>query len=77
MTSSGRSGRPQLFTVKVWAEETQVRGREYRGEVTHAITGARCAFRDWDTLHAFLIDAVDQTRNTVSGPTGGSSGGEQ
>ena len=43
------TGRPHLFSVRVWHEET-----ELRGSVRDAATGAYRSFRAWPDLVEFI-----------------------
>jgi hypothetical protein len=75
--------RSQLFTVRLWAEETAPARGEYRGEVTHLTSGARRPFRDWTALETFFVETLaaagmgsvrwdpsDQERQEQAGPGG-------
>jgi hypothetical protein len=62
----GRS-RSHLFTVRVWAEEPSPGAREYRGEVTHLLSGARRPFRAWTDLEEFLVGTLEADAGRTSG----------
>jgi len=54
MAQHGHGGRSHLFTLRVWPEDRDDGGVEWRGKVQHVISGEQQYFRDWSTLIAFL-----------------------
>jgi hypothetical protein len=55
MRKNERPYHPHLFTLRLWQEELDVGQTEWRGQVQSINDGARCAFRDWPELVAFLV----------------------
>ena len=43
-----------LFTVRLWTEELAAGQFEWRGKVTHVLSGETRYFREWPALLAFL-----------------------
>jgi hypothetical protein len=57
--------RSQLFTVRLWAEEVSAGHAEWRGQVTHVLSGKARYFREWPTLIAFLEQVAREDRGDV------------
>ena len=55
MKANSRSGPSQLFTIRIWREELGHGRFEIRGQVKHIRSGEIVYFREWSSLHAFLI----------------------
>jgi hypothetical protein len=54
-----------LFTVRLWAEEVREGRTEWRGQVTHVLSGKARYFREWPTLIAFLEQVAREDRGDV------------
>ena len=54
MTTSRDGANSELFTVRVWSEESEDGEIEWRGKVQHVVSGNQQYFRDWAALVAFL-----------------------
>lgn len=54
------SGRSQIFTVRVWPEDT-ANGVEHRG-IVRAVDGAFHGFREWSELIRFLTEQLEGAR---------------
>jgi hypothetical protein len=50
--------RTHLFVMRIWHDELSGGRCEWRGRVEHTISGKGQYFRDWDTLTAFLLEAL-------------------
>lgn len=48
----------QLFTVRIWAEDSGGMQVEWRGEVKHIPSGRSRYFREWNSLLAFMTQAL-------------------
>jgi hypothetical protein len=51
-----RSGRSQLFTVRLWP--AAARGQAWFGRVEHVLTGRTRFFREWKVLLEFLEEVM-------------------
>jgi hypothetical protein len=51
----------QLFTVRLWAEDTGD-GTEYRGQVRHVLSGSTRHFRRWEELGAHMASVLEEAR---------------
>jgi len=51
---SAKSTRTHLFVLRLWREATQPPQTDWRGSVTHAVTGETRYFRDVAGLYAAL-----------------------
>ena len=49
----------QLFTLRVWWEETEAQGREVRMQVRHVLTGETRYFRSEAALLAYVSSKLD------------------
>lgn len=54
MTSHTLETHSQLFTVRLWREELGAGETEWRGQVTHVLSGEAHYFRCWDQLGRHL-----------------------
>ena len=67
--------RSQLFTLRVWTEETAEGRTEWRGKLERVMNGETLYFRDWEDLLAFLNTTL--ALPTTVGNQAGQSKGEQ
>ena len=49
-----------LFTVRLWSEDLGDDQVEWRGQVTHVLSGEAHYFRKWQELDAHLLAMVEQ-----------------
>jgi hypothetical protein len=49
----------QLFTVRLWVEEGESHGSEWRGKVQRIPGGEMLYFRDWEAMKAFLLASLE------------------
>lgn len=49
-----------LFTVRLWSEDLDDDQVEWRGQVTHVLSGETHYFREWQELDAHLVAMVGQ-----------------
>lgn len=49
-----------LFTVRLWCEDLGDGQIEWRGQVTHVLSGEAHYFREWAELEAHLLAMVRQ-----------------
>lgn len=54
-TSEPALSHSQLFTVRVWQEDTGEGRSEWRGQVRHVLSGETRYFRDWQSLASFIV----------------------
>lgn len=66
-----RASTSELFTIRLWAEELDEEGREYRGQVKHVVTGVTRNFREWADLEAFLMGTFDDNEEGTDGKADG------
>lgn len=64
MEENHKTGRSQLFTLRIWREEVGHGRFEIRGQVKHVSSGETTYFREWSSLHAFLNQQL-QIESTV------------
>ncbi len=53
-----RQTESHLFTVRLWAEQLAAGQFEWRGKVTHVLSGETRYFREWPALLGFLAAAL-------------------
>lgn len=70
MTGSGGSPPSELFTVRLWRQEVGAGQIEWRGRVTHVLSGEMRHFREWSALMEFL-SATQTSAKTTWSETGG------
>jgi hypothetical protein len=51
--------RSQLFTLRVWSEETSEGHTEWRGRIQHVVGGETRYFHDWEAMMAFLVETLE------------------
>ena len=51
---SPRNKRSELFSLRLWSEETAEGQTEWRGKVERVVSGETLYFRDWDAMLDFL-----------------------
>ncbi|HET9494126.1 MAG TPA: hypothetical protein VFR15_07850 [Chloroflexia bacterium] len=70
MTVPPRSGgnRSQLFTLRVWAEESAEGRTEWRGKLQRVVDGETTYFRDWDSMLALLRQMLESPGAQYPGP---------
>ena len=49
----------QLFTLRVWPEETSAGHIEWRGKIQHVVDGETLYFHDWEAMMSFLVKTLD------------------
>jgi len=75
MPSQRLSAASHLFTVRLWREDLGDDQVEWRGQVTHVLSGEACWFREWTELEAHLATAVlqreqaDEVQTTAANTT--------
>lgn len=60
MPARSREAHSSLYTVRVWSEEVENGGIEWRGKVQSIPDGETLFFRDWDAMTAFIRDSSDR-----------------
>lgn len=62
----------QLFTVRLWREDLGAGETEWRGQVTHVLSGEAYYFRCWDQLDLYLevMAGRDKPQMPEPGQTG-------
>ena len=58
MSLRSQGARSQLFTLRVWLEETGEGRTEWRGKLQRVVDGETLYFREWDALRHFLHEAL-------------------
>ena len=54
-----------LFTVRLWPEALGASNVEWRGKVTHVLSGEARYFREWQDLIAFVVRITQLQRQDV------------
>jgi hypothetical protein len=49
----------QLFTLRVWPEETNEGHAEWRGKIQRVVSGETLYFHDWQAMMSFLLATLD------------------
>ena len=62
--------RSQLFTLRVWSEETSEGHTEWRGRIQHVVGGETRYFHDWEAMMAFLLETLEIPRANDSNTWG-------
>jgi hypothetical protein len=52
--ASPKNKRSELFSLRLWSEETADGHTEWRGKVERVVSGETLYFRDWDSMLEFL-----------------------
>ena len=74
--SSPRNKRSELFSLRLWSEETADGNTEWRGKVERVVSGETLYFRDWDAMLDFLRheqspqQATEHEQGTTGQPDG-------
>ena len=55
-----------LFTVRLWSEDLGGDQVEWRGQVTHVLSGEAHYFREWQDLEAHLLAMVRQQEQATA-----------
>ena len=55
MTPQRLDAHSQLFTVRLWREDLGAGETEWRGQVTHVLSGEAYYFREWRELETHLM----------------------
>ena len=55
-----------LFTVRLWSEDLGDDLSEWRGQVTHVLSGEAHYFRGWQDLEAHLLAMVRQQEQATA-----------
>ena len=58
MSLRSQGARSQLFTLRMWVEETGEGRTEWRGKLQRVVDGETLYFREWDALLHFLNEAL-------------------
>jgi hypothetical protein len=60
--SDRSSTQTQLFTLRVWMETVADERREFRGALTHVLSGETYHFRDWQALTQLIESHLATTQ---------------
>ncbi len=61
--------RSQLFTVRVWEEDTGPGSTEWRGKIQRVVGGESLYFRDWQMMTIFLLQTLGIATEAISDKT--------
>ncbi len=60
MIPYSKGKRSQLFSLRLWAEETAEGDTEWRGKVERVTSGETLYFRQWEAMLKFLQETLEQ-----------------
>jgi hypothetical protein len=64
MIPRAKGKRSQLFTLRLWAEDTAEGQAELRGKIQRVESGETLYFREWDPMLAFLSTSLPVPNRT-------------
>lgn len=66
MDKPNRPARSYLFTVRLWAQDSDSDQVQWRGLVQHVLSGEYRYFKSWDSLEAFCMEVLARPQTASS-----------